>query len=167
MPKRIYLSYYVAHAKLANPYALTNPKKFKLLFLDTGLVQRSTRMDALSLLQGDILSAHKGMIAEHYVGQELLAYQDPLMSPEIYYWERDTRGSNAELDYVINIGIHIVPIEVKSDSSGKLKSLKLFMEHFKSHIGIHVATHMLDIKNNIITLPLYLISELERLIKNN
>lgn len=145
--------------------ALINPKKFKLLFLDTGLIQRRSNIDAEILAQGNLLSNHHGCIAEHFVGQELLANQAVLQPPEIYYWERDVRGSSAEVDYVTDVGDQIIPVEVKAGASGKLKSLKLFMQSHDTSLGVHIATHSFGIKNNIVTLPLYLSSELKRLLR--
>ena len=70
----------------------------------------------------------KGAVAEQFVGQELLAYQNPYTRPLLYYWAREAKNSNAELDYLTQKEADIIPIEVKSGATGKLKSMHMFMK---------------------------------------
>ena len=56
--------------------------------------------------------------------------------PELYYWENLSRGSTAEVDFVITHAMNILPIEVKSGTSGKMKSLRLFIERKNLQKGI-------------------------------
>ncbi len=142
-----------------------NEKKFKLLFLDLGLVKRACRLDPELLLQEDLLLLNNGALAEQLVGQELLAYQDQHLIPELYFWIREQKNSSAEIDYLTIIDGQIIPVEVKSGTTGKLKSLKIFMEEKKSTIGVRVSQHMLSYENNILSVPFYLLKELPRLIR--
>ena len=142
-----------------------NEKKFKLLFLDLGLVKRACRLDPELLLQEDLLLLNNGALAEQLVGQELLAYQDQHLIPELYCWIREQKNSSAEIDYLTIIDGQIIPVEVKSGTTGKLKSLKIFMEEKKSTIGVRVSQHMLSYENNILSVPFYLLKELPRLIR--
>lgn len=148
--------------------ALVNIKKFKLLFLDVGLVERATRLDAELLMKEDLLLVNKGAVAEQFVGQELLAYQDMLIQPEIYFWARDKKNASAEVDYVMHVGRRIVPIEVKSGAYGRLKSLQLFLQEHtlpsEKPLGICISLSPLEQVKDIINLPLYMIGEMERLI---
>lgn len=147
------------------PFITTkNEKKFKLLFLDVGLVKRACRLDAELLLNKDILFLNDGALAEQLVGQELLAYQDKHEKPELYFWTREQKNSSAEIDYLTIVDGKIIPIEVKSGSTGRLKSLKLFMEEKKSKVGVRISENSLNIKDNILSIPFYLISEIPRLI---
>ena len=57
---------------------------------------------------------NRGSLAEQFVGQELLSYSSPLMDAELFYWVREKRGSTAEVDFIIQVGSNIVPIEVKA-----------------------------------------------------
>ena len=103
-----------------------NPKKFKLSIIDTGLMQRLCQVPVeLELQQENLLSMYRGKLAEQFVGQELLAWQ----SSEIYYWSRDVRGSNAEIDYLTVKNGEIYPIEVKSGAAGSMKSLHLMLKN--------------------------------------
>ena len=145
--------------------ATVNPKKFKLLFLDTGLVERTTRLEAETLLQNNLLLINQGAIAEQFVGQELLAYSDPLIEPEVYFWERDKKNASAEVDYVINNGGNVIPIEVKSGSAGRLKSIQMFLKEKNYPFGIKISSSPMELHKNILSLPLYLTSEVGRLTK--
>ena len=144
--------------------ALINPKKVKLLFLDTGLVNCVSQLGAEILMSEDFLAINKGAIAEQFIGQELLAYQDALLTPEVYFWARDQKNARAEVDYVINVGSKIIPIEVKSGHSGRLKSLKLFIEEYKSSCGVRLSLLPPEKKDSIIHLPLYMAGEIGRLV---
>ena len=102
-------------------------KRFKTIFLDIGL---------LSCLNGYYKSdsrsdpylnpGFRGMMAEQFIGQELLA----LLDTEIFYWSREARGSSAETDFLIQYDDTILPIEVKSGKSGRLTSLHLLMNSY-------------------------------------
>ena len=74
-------------------------------------------------------------------------------------------GAQAEVDYVIHFQGHIFPIEVKSGTTGRLRSLKIFMEEKKSKIGIRISAQTLSFHENILSLPLYMIHELPRILR--
>jgi predicted AAA+ superfamily ATPase len=63
---------------------------------------------------------------EAFVGQELLVYSDPIMKEELFYWHKEVRGSQAEVDYLIQLKDQVVPIEVKVGHSNRLKSMPIF-----------------------------------------
>lgn len=143
--------------------AQMNEKKFKLVFLDVGLLSRSTQLDAKLLLSEDLLLVNRGAMAEQLVAQELLAYGTPYENPPLYFWARDKRGSEAEIDYVIQLSGEIIPVEVKSGMTGHLKSLRLFMEEKNSPLAIRISQHPLSIEGKLLSIPLYMIFEMERL----
>lgn len=142
--------------------ALVNEKKFKLLFIDVGLMNRVGKINIDHLMSEDLIFVNQGAVAEQFVGQELLAHQNPYEEPEVYFWDRDKKGSQAEVDYVINLNGNIVPIEVKSGKVGRLKSLKQFMQEKSVPIGVQISPQPLGFKDNVLKLPLYMIGELER-----
>ena len=143
--------------------ASINEKKFKLIFVDIGLMNRAGKINLSDLLLQDLLLINQGAITEQFVAQELLAYQNPGEEPELYFWERDKKGSQAEVDYVVNLDGNIVPIEVKSGKIGRLKSLQQFMSEKDTTLGIQISQRPLCMQNNILTIPLYMIGELKRL----
>jgi uncharacterized protein len=144
--------------------ALVNEKKFKLIFVDIGLMNRASKINLSDLLLQNLLLTNQGSIAEQFVGQELLAYQSPEEEAEIFFWERDKKGSQAEVDYVINLNGNIVPIEVKSGKTGRLKSIKQFMSEKNIPLGVRISQDKLQLQDNILTIPFYMIGELKRLV---
>jgi len=138
--------------------------KFKLLFLDGGLVNCANKLDIQTAWDTDLLQINSGAQAEQFVGQELLAYAEPHMSTQLYYWERDKKGSMAEVDYIIQAGSHIWPIEVKAGTTGSLKSLAQFLLEKHAPFGIRISQHPLSFYERVLSVPLYLIGQLPRLI---
>jgi predicted AAA+ superfamily ATPase len=147
--------------------ALKDEKKFKLIFLDIGLVKYAMQLKAELLLAEDLLLVNQGAITEQFVGQELLAYADPFREAELFFWHREAQGSQAEVDFVIQVNGQIIPIEVKSGVTGRLKSLRLFMQEKKSRLGVRVSQLPLSLADDILSIPLYLVSEIPRLVQSS
>ena len=106
--------------------ASASSKKFKAIFLDVGLLSAILGYQIINIENiVDSSSLFNGLMAEQFVGQELLAN-----NMEVYYWSRNAKSSNAEVDYLVVQNGNIVPIEVKSGSKGRLKSLHLLLEKF-------------------------------------
>lgn len=157
------------HATAADGVPLrfdVNDKKFKLLFLDIGLLQRSTQVSGQVMWKERLLQINAGQLAEQFVGQELLAYSPHDEEKRLYFWEREQRTSSAEVDYIQNIHAQVLPIEVKAGSTGRLKSLQIFMEEKGLPVGVRVFTGPLELSDRgILSIPLYLIEQLPRLLK--
>lgn len=141
-----------------------NEKRFKLLFLDVGLMKRAAKLDIDLLFTQDLMLLDRGAIAEQFVGQELLAYQDPFDEPQLYYWSREDKNSAAEVDYVLNFDSTITGIEVKAGKTGTLRSLHLLMKEKELPTGVRISTLKLQMNDNILSVPFYLISQLKRLL---
>ncbi|MHC4292557.1 MAG: ATP-binding protein [Planctomycetota bacterium] len=109
--------------------ATANQKKFKAVMLDIGLLQRLCQVPVeLELKQENLLAMYRGILAEQFVAQELLAKNNA----ELFYWSRDVRSSSAEVDYLAVRNGMIYPIEVKSGAGGSLKSLHLLLKKYKN-----------------------------------
>jgi predicted AAA+ superfamily ATPase len=120
--------------------AEANHKKTKLLLIDTGIFQRFLGLQLSEiLLANDFEVINKGSIAEQFVGLELLKSSSPFMPENLYFWIREKEKSRAEVDYLIQKGDKIVPIEVKSGTTGKMQSLHLFMNERQSEYGIRTS----------------------------
>ena len=145
--------------------SLINEKKFKVLFVDIGLVTRAGKLDAELLLNQDVLLVNRGMLAEQFVGQELLAYASRFDDESLYFWAREERSSMAEVDFVTTVGAKIIPIEVKAGTTGHLKSLKMFVEEKKSIVGVRLSQHPLSLLDGVLSLPLYMVGEVSRLVE--
>jgi predicted AAA+ superfamily ATPase len=142
-----------------------NEKKTKLLFLDVGLVKRACNLDLELLFKEDLSLINEGALAEQFVGQELLAYFGKEEQNTLFFWTRQDKGGSAEVDYLIHVDSRIVPIEVKSGAIGKLRSLKFLLNEKKIPLGIRISENPLSFKENILSIPLYLVEELPRLTK--
>lgn len=141
-------------------------KVFKTLFLDIGLANSQSYLSPELLLQKDLMLLNRGMQAEQFVGQELLAYRPPYMESQLYYWDREARGSSAEVDYVINVDDIIIPIEVKAGKTGSLRSLQLFLNEKSYDFGIRLSLKPLSYNNRVLSIPLYMIAELPRIVRS-
>ena len=138
--------------------AQANTAKFKVLPSDTGLMQRALGMELPQWLTSDNTdSINKGGLAEVFAGLELIRNSNPRIKPALHYWHRESRGSSAEIDYVIQRNEEIIPIEVKAGSAGKMRSLHLFLKERNAPRGIRVSLENYSRYGKIETHPLYAI----------
>jgi uncharacterized protein len=114
---------------------------FKAQYLDVGLMINALGLDLFSTSTEQAVFANEGSPAEQFVGQELIASMDQEMSPQLFYWSREAKRAEAEVDYVIAWGAEVLPVEVKSGSTGRLKSLRQFMLEKNSKVGIRISQH--------------------------
>jgi uncharacterized protein len=134
-----------------------NAKKFKVLPLDLGLHQRLLGLEMSELLTDTLVTfINKGSIAEVFAGLELRAASDSNSACQLYYWHREARSSNAEVDYLIQKGATIFPVEVKSGKRGSMQSMAVFMSEHKSSHGIRLSLENYSRYKNITVIPLYL-----------
>ncbi|MDR1653311.1 MAG: AAA family ATPase [Prevotellaceae bacterium] len=109
----------------------------KLIWLDAGLVNYVADIQKEILGAKDILDVWRGNIAEQIVAQELIA-NNYSVSTKRKYWVRDKKGSEAEVDFIIQKDGKIFPVEVKSGQNAKLKSLQIFMKNSTAKIAVRV-----------------------------
>ena len=130
-------------------------KAFKLFVVDVGLLGCMTGLRQRTLLDGDDLFVEfKGALTEQYVCQQLKTIEDL----GVYYYTND-RGS-CEIDFVVDTGEQIVPIEVKAETNLRAKSLKTYRERFEPELSVR--TSMADYKKEdwLLNLPLYAIENI-------
>lgn len=130
-------------------------KAFKLFIVDVGLLGCMTGLRQHTLLDGDDLFVEfKGSLTEQYVCQQLKTIEDL----GIYYYTND-RGS-CEIDFIVDTGEQIVPIEVKAETNLRAKSLKTYRERFEPELSVR--TSMADYKKEdwLLNLPLYAIENI-------
>ena len=132
--------------------------------VDCGLMQNLLETNKENLFKEDLLAA-AGPLVEQYVGQELKAAYDSWTYRKLYYWARERTGSSAEIDYLVEANKQAVPVEVKSGSNGHLKSLRLFVDEFKPPLAVKISEANLSFKNKLLSLPLYAVSQLDRMIR--
>jgi len=133
---------------------------FKVISLDVGLSQATLGLQLGDwFLQPATAFVNKGEHVEALIGQELLAYTDPIYDAELYYWHRHKVGGEAEIDYLIQENEFIIPIEVKSGKGTTLKSMHVFLEnHPESPYGIKFSTQNYSVYQNIRSVPLYAVA---------
>ena len=138
--------------------AEANYKKQKMIVFDTGILQSVLGLDISDLfLSNDFDVVNKGSIAEQFVGLELLKSASCYMPENLFFWTREKPQSNAEVDYVVQRGEKIIPIEVKSGTTGKMQSLHQFMNEKKSEYGIRTSLENFVQYDKIKVFPLYAI----------
>lgn len=127
--------------------AESNEKFFKMLLADTGLVSVQLGLSSLSGLKPDNpVFANKGGLAEQFAGQQMRAAQAPLSDPSLFYWQR-IGGRQGEVDYILQHGHRIIPVEIKSGAAGSMKSLHQFMADKKLDIALRLNTSLPSIEN--------------------
>ena len=139
--------------------AYQDTSAFKLYILDVGLLGAMTRIDAKILLEGnEIFTEFKGSFTEQFVLTELKSNKDI----PVFYWSAER--ATAELDFIVQLGINVVPIEVKSEENLKAKSLKSFVKKYNTKVNVR--TSMSDYRKEdwLINIPLYSIGNIENII---
>lgn len=132
-------------------------KAFKLFLLDVGLLSCMVRLRQDVLLDGnELFKEFKGALTEQYVLQQLKT----LKNINTYYWTNDR--NSAEIDFLIDNGEDVIPLEVKAEVNLQAKSLKTFREKFNPKISLR--TSMADYKKEdwLINLPLYAIGTIDK-----
>lgn len=108
--------------------ASAHRKTFKAAFLDIGLMQSVCGLPLdLPDRKVNLLAVYRGALAEQFIAQELRLSQD---QGRIYYWQRQEKSSTAEVDFLAVKAGKVIPIEVKSGPSGRLRSLHQFFEQY-------------------------------------
>lgn len=145
--------------------ANANERHFKTVFLDIGLMQNMSGLSSETLMEEDFINVNAGAISEQFVAQELLAYRDHYVEPSIYYWAREARNSNAELDYLIPCYSYAMPVEVKAGKTGTLRSMHMFLEKYPAPVGIRVSSQAYNNVPPILSVPFYGIQSIPRMVK--
>mgnify|MGYP001046881319 FL=1 len=125
-------------------------KAFKLFLLDVGLLSCMAGLRQDVLLDGNqLFKEFKGALTEQYVLQQLKTVK----GLNIYYWTAE-RGT-AEVDFVVDNGSDVIPIEIKAEVNLQAKSLKVYREKFQPKLSIR--TSMADYKEEdwLLNLPLW------------
>jgi uncharacterized protein len=155
----------------------SNEKFFKALMVDVGLISAQLGLTSVKHPKPDkMVFSNKGGLAEQFVGQQLRTAQGPKMDPQLYYWQR-TGGRLGEIDYVIQHGNRIIPIEFKSGATGSLKSLHQFIAEKRLSLAVRFNTNPPSIeevrvrttlgqpvKYRLLSIPLYLAEQIGTLI---
>ncbi len=136
-------------------------KAFKLAFLDIGLLHNLLGFDWAHLSpDADLTDIADGRLAEQFVAQEIICARSTNDTYGLHTWHRSHPGSEAEVDFVVERGNHVVPVEVKSHEKGRLRSLHLFQKELRCPTGYVLSQRNVLRSDGIVFLPLYLSSRL-------
>jgi len=158
----------------------SNQKFFKVLMLDIGLISVQLGLSSIRHSEAKkIIFSNKGGLAEQFVGQQLRAVQTPLETPQLFYWQR-IGGRLGEIDFLIQHGNRVVPVEVKSGSAGSMKSLHQFMAEKRFDIAVRCNSYQPSVKDisvkttlghpvsyRLLSLPAYLTERLHEFIEES
>lgn len=142
-------------------------KIFKVILLDVGLATAAMGLTLIERVKFDELQLlNEGGIAEQLVGQLLRTVAPYFIEPKLYYWVRDKAGAEAEVDYLIQHEATVVPIEVKSGSTGTLRSLHAFtrLRGLSKAVRINADyPSIVQVDNyQLLSIPAYLVEQIQR-----
>ncbi len=138
--------------------ANANPEIFKLYMFDVGLYGAISGLDPRILLDGDKLFVEfKGTLTETYVAQVLHKINSGKIGAGLYYWTSD---GVAEVDFVLQNNNQIFPLEIKSGTSNKQKSLNVYKEKYKPEFVLRGSPQNLKMTGDFVNIPLYMMDNL-------
>jgi predicted AAA+ superfamily ATPase len=141
--------------------AEVNPKKQKMLLFDTGIFLRILDFDIGDILfTNDFNLINKGNVAEQFVGLEMIKERSCYQKQKLYYWHREAKSSNAEVDYLFAKNQVIYPVEVKAGTKGSMQSLYMFLQTKNRKTGIRVSNENFSRFENILVYPIYAVENI-------
>ena len=159
--------------------AESNPRVFKILYMDIGLMCSALNLNVLDLGKHDLSMINDGVLAEQFIGQQLLYSGKYYETPALFYWVREAKSAAAEIDYLLTCGQQVVPVEIKAGTTGTLKSLHQFLKekqyHFALRFNADVPSLWVDNKKltdgsaidyELLSLPMYLVGQAQRLMQD-
>lgn len=156
--------------------AETKTRISKFLFLDIGLLLAAQGLSPQAIMQIPIELANQGVLAEQFVGQQLLYEKKGYVEPELYYWQPPKSETQAEVDFLFPFENRIYPVEVKSGQGGTIKSLLSYVVKKKADQAVVISSAMPSVEQltakvnkaqrpfRLLRIPFYLVNQLERLL---
>lgn len=156
--------------------AETKTRISKFLFLDIGLLLAAQGVSPQSIMQAPIELANRGVLAEQFVGQQLLCGKKAYVEPELYYWHPPKSEAQAEVDFLFPCAERIYPVEVKSGPGGTIKSLVSYVIKKKADQAVVISSARPSVEKTVarvnkiqrpfrlLRLPFYLVNQLECLL---
>jgi len=145
-------------------------KSPRLQLLDTGMLNYFVGLQKDIIGTSDLSDVYEGKVIEHLIGQEMLAFQHEALSG-LSFWVRDKPTSSAEVDYIYLFDGKLIPVEVKSGTEGRLRSLQQYMDLTPHVMAVRFYAGQLQLNQSItpagkkyylLNLPYYLASQLEK-----
>jgi predicted AAA+ superfamily ATPase len=152
------------------PLTPNHKKSPKLQLLDTGLINYFAGLQTEVFGTTDLNAVYGGKVVEHLVGQELYASHISMLF-KLHFWVREKKQSNAEVDFVLAYENKVIPVEVKSGASGRLRSLHQFVDRADHALAVRLYAGKLSVEKavtlagkeyQLVNLPYYLASRIEQ-----
>ena len=152
------------------PLTPNHKRSPKLQLLDTGLMNYFAGLQTEVFGTTDLNAVYGGKVIEHLVGQELYASQASMIF-KLHFWISEKKQSNAEVDFVLAHENKVIPVEVKSGASGRLRSLHQFIDRadhasavrlYAGKFSVEKAVTLAGKEYQLVNLPYYLASRVER-----
>lgn len=144
-------------------------KRPRLQFLDTGMLNHILMLQGEMVLLSDMSDFHRGKMIQHLICEELISIHDDLPYKP-HFWVRESKGTSSEVDIVYRYGKYVIPIEVKSGKSGRLRSLHQFVDQSDHPYAVRMYGGEFNVEEAItpggtpyllMNLPYYLGTQLE------
>jgi len=167
----IYLMYPTTETNL--PIVVDHKKSPRLHLVDTGLINYFVGLQKELFGTQNLNSVYEGKIAEHIVGQELLAGSRTFIE-KVQFWVREKKQSNAQVDYIIPFESYVIPVEVKTGKAGRLRSMHEFIDRAPHNYAVRVYSGKLKLdivktikgkKFFLLNLPFYLTGRIKRYLR--
>jgi len=130
------------------PLTANYKKRPRLQFLDTGMLINALLLQGKMIGISDMNDLHRGKIIQHLVSQEFISiHNDPGFKP--HFWVREQKGSDAEVNLVIQHDRHIIPIEIKSGAKGTLRSLHQFINIAEHSFAVRLYAGVLKAEDSL------------------
>lgn len=122
---------------------------FKIYLLDIGLLTAMGNLSAKVLLEGNrIFEEFKGSLTEQFVAQQLAS-----SNSELYYYSAET--SSGEIDFIVQLGTEIIPVEVKAEENLQAKSLREFCKKYQPETAVRTSMSGYREQDWMVNVPLY------------
>ncbi|MDR0794624.1 MAG: AAA family ATPase [Tannerella sp.] len=155
------------------PYMPDIKKSPRLHVVDTGMLNYFSGLQTELIGTKDMNDVYRGKISEHIVGQEFLSSKHNIMN-DLHFWVREKKQSDAATDFLYRFEGSMFPVEVKSGSSGKLRSLFQYLDVSKTDFAIRLYAGKISMEEHktlsgkpfkLLNLPYYLSGKLDDYLK--
>jgi uncharacterized protein len=169
LAKIIYLIY--PTTQTAPPQTPNLTRKPRLQFLDTGLLNYASDIQAELLLLDDLNDYYKGFVVNHAITQELIANAGQSGSSRPLFWVKENANANAEVDMTYKWDNLLLPVEVKAGAQGSLRSLHEYMNLAPHDLALRFLGNKVSLETcttqqgkvfKLLNLPYFTCSQLER-----
>lgn len=156
--------------------AETKTRISKFLFVDIGLLLAALGLPAQAVISAPLELTNHGVLAEQFVGQQLLYSKKGYIQPELYYWQPPKSEGQAEVDFLLPFANRVYPIEVKSGSGGTIKSLHSYVVKKQADQAVQISSAKPSINQRVakmnklerpfrlLNIPFYLVNQLGRML---